>query len=226
MTKYTYNKEIFFDENELSYYLLGAFMTDGCIQRNGLNSWQSSLSSKDEDWLQNITNIICPELKICQGNKVKVIHICSKEIGEWFISKGCVPNKSLIIKYPNIPEQYSLDFLRGCFDGDGSLTLYKNKGKLSTRSYFVSISYDFAKSIHEQLLKLGIKNSLNTVIKKPTKINNRIIKQKHPQYRVNLGNNSTCKLLQLIYYPDHKLSLPRKMNLAKTIIQHYSQNLL
>ena len=220
MTKYNYNKNCFYNEDALSYYLLGAFMTDGCIQPNGTNktSWQISLSSKDEDWLHNIKSFICPELKISNGNQVKVIRICSKDIGNWFIQKGCVPNKSAILTFPTIPEQYIYDFLRGCFDGDGSLTLYKIKGSPATRSYIVTISDSFAKSLHNTLLKLNIKNSLNQVIKKPTLIGNRTVHQKHIQYRINLGSKSTIKLLKLMYYPNHLLSLPRKYELAKKII--------
>lgn len=221
MTKYKYNENVFYNEDDISYYLLGAFMTDGCVQTNGKFSWISSISSKDEDWIINMRNIICPELKICQGNKVKLINICSKNIGEWFISKGCVPKKSAILKFPNVPDKFMADFLRGVFDGDGSLSLYKNKknNKNMTRSYILTISYDFAKSIHDYLSSINIKNSLNAINKPPTKIGDRIVIAKHIQYRVNLGNKSTCKLLQFMYYDNHKISLPRKSQLANKTIK-------
>ena len=36
MKKYTYNSDVFTNEDDVSYYLLGAFMTDGCVvMRNG-----------------------------------------------------------------------------------------------------------------------------------------------------------------------------------------------
>jgi len=49
MTKYKYNLQTLYNENEKSYYLLGAFMTDGCVQRNEKSSWNVSISSKDVD---------------------------------------------------------------------------------------------------------------------------------------------------------------------------------
>jgi intein-encoded DNA endonuclease-like protein len=44
------------------------------------------------------------------------------------INLGCVPNKSLILKFPTeeqVPEKFLSHFIRGFFDGDGSVT--KNK---------------------------------------------------------------------------------------------------
>lgn len=35
---------------------------------------------------------------------------------------GCVPNKSLILKFPTtLPNELVNDFIRGYFDGDGSV---------------------------------------------------------------------------------------------------------
>ena len=48
----------------------------------------------------------------------------SKQIGESLISQGCVPKKSLILKYPkSVPELLSWHFIRGYFDGDGCLCI-------------------------------------------------------------------------------------------------------
>jgi len=104
--------------------------------------------------------------------------------------------------------------------------LYNNKNKIDTRSYIVTISYDFAKSIQDHLLNYNIKNSLNKVIKKPYLINGkREIKQKHIQYRINLGNKSTIKLLSLIYYPNHYISMPRKKSYLIKLLRHSRKSL-
>ncbi len=47
--KHKYNENIFTDENEISYYLLGVFLTDGCMKKTSV-----SLFSKDKDWLISI----------------------------------------------------------------------------------------------------------------------------------------------------------------------------
>ena len=38
---------------------------------------------------------------------------------------GCVPKKSLILEFPDIPHQYLSHFIRGFFDGDGSIHFNK-----------------------------------------------------------------------------------------------------
>ena len=45
----------------------------------------------------------------------------SKKMSNDLIDKGIVPNKSLVLKKPNIPQQYYLPFILGYFDGDGSI---------------------------------------------------------------------------------------------------------
>lgn len=49
------------------------------------------------------------------------ISINSKEMARDLINIGIVPKKSLILKPPLIQDQYSLAFIAGYFDGDGSI---------------------------------------------------------------------------------------------------------
>lgn len=221
MIRYNYNHNIFYNEDDISYYILGAFMTDGCIQINGKSSWIITLSSKDEDWLQLIRQFICPEMKIGQGNKVKVLNITNKEIGNWFISKGCVPRKSMIIEVPILPEKYMPDFLRGCWDGDGCISSFKKKSnnKIIYSSYLCSASLIFLEKIASFLKNKEINCSICKVNKKACQINNRNIIPQNAHYRLSLGSIASYKLVSLLYYPNHKLSMPRKNNKAKEIIK-------
>jgi hypothetical protein len=201
-------------------------MTDGCIQVNGKSSWIITLSSKDEDWLQLVREYICPEMKMGQGNQVKLLSITDKKIGEWFISKGCIPRKSTILEYPDVPQQYFSDFLRGCIDGDGSISqkINKKNGKIIYSSYLCSAREEFLIPMSNILKSLGIKNSICEITKKPCLINGRMVTPKSKHYRMTFGSRATYQLVQLLYYSNHKLSMPRKMNKAIEIINHY-QNL-
>jgi hypothetical protein len=223
MTKYNYNYDTFYNEDDVSYYLLGAYMTDGCVQINGKSSWITTISSKDENWLQLIREYICPDIKIRQGNQVKLFSISNKEIGGWFISNGCVPRKSAILECPDVPSKYLPDFLRGCWDGDGSISFYtkKSNNKIIYSSYLCSASFLFLEKISAILIENGINNSICETSKQNCKINGRIVVAKHNQYRITLGGRATYKLVKLLYYPNHKLSLPRKKERANTIINYY-----
>lgn len=120
---------------------------------------------------------------------------------------------------PKIPEKYFRDFLRGCIDGDGSIscgTYNKNKGGKTyiypyQVCYLCGSSKQFLVDIKYHLDKLNIIGYLNEVkhYSDTIKKGNQIIKIKttNPHYRLAFSSKNTYKLMKLIYYPDHQLSL-------------------
>jgi len=84
-----------------------------------------------------------------------LLRIGSYEIYNDLLKFGLSPNKSLIIKFPKIPKKYFSYFLRGYFDGDGSIML---RNKYEVRIVFTSGSLDFLKSLAIMLSDdLGVK---------------------------------------------------------------------
>lgn len=75
---------------------------------------------------------------------------------ESLIKLRCVPNKSLILTFPTdeqVPNQFKLAFIRGYFDGDGTLGLYKHSKtnpKLEESLMFVGTK-PFLEGIQEYL---------------------------------------------------------------------------
>jgi hypothetical protein len=232
--KYTYETKIFTQENEVSYYLLGVFLTDGCMKKDRV-----CLSSKDKEWLEDIKNLICPSLPIVKdGKNCYRIAIYNKEIRQWLTNNKCIPNKSLILEFPNIPEQYLPDFIRGCIDGDGSIShkqykRYRNKnGKpylfYSTHYTLTSASKAFINEFDKILQSKNIDHSIITS-KPGTKksiIDGRQILHKNTLYQITGGHRSAFHFLNWIYYPDHQISLKRKRDLANEIIFHYQPKIL
>lgn len=122
-----YNLQTFYNEDNISYYLLGAFMSDGCVykRKNRPNSKIVTLTSKDKDWLELINNIICPDKPILKhGKNCYRLMYMSSDLGTWLESKGCSSAKSLTLQFPNIPSKYLSDFIRGCWDGDGWMLIF------------------------------------------------------------------------------------------------------
>lgn len=219
MKKYTYNVDVFYNEDAISYYLLGVFMTDGCVFKHTKysKSYRANIVSKDEDWLISIREIICPQLYIARKKKnIFELRIYNQEIVNWLISKGCVPRKSLVIQMPQVPSQYLPDFIRGCVDGDGCISIsnYKKKDRKKIYrkiiSYISSSSLNFIQSLNALI---GIKNSF-VIIKPGT---GKKIKYKHPHYRLIFNDSYATKFLNWIYYPNHKLSLKRKNDLVQLL---------
>ena len=82
------------------------------------------------------------------------IMFSSKKMGEDLVKLGVVPNKTFILKsLPNIPDNLMKHFIRGYFDGDGSVYLTKDN-TIKTAFYG---NHDFIKSIQDFLIKeLGL----------------------------------------------------------------------
>lgn len=226
--KYSHNLQAFYNKDEISYYLLGAYITDGCVSKNGC-SLTTELKSKDKDWLSSIRNVISPQSPIqkTKNSNCYRLRVASKEMATWLINHECTPNKSLKVKMPQVPIKYLPDFVRGCIDGDGSLGVYKglaksnNKIYTSAVCYIVSASKSFIYEMQKQLKQCGLHSSTKV---KHTKGQITILKNgqkiigKHDQYIIQFSGRYCRDILQYCYYPGAKLFLERKRNKANKIL--------
>ena len=185
---YKLNEDFFKNiDNEKSAYWLGFIMADGCINEvinkktKKLKSMNLSisLSTKDNHHLEKFLNdiesdcIVRDEVLHSKGKEYNYsrVQIYNTNICRDLIKLNCVPRKSLILKYPEgkIPECFEKDFIRGYFDGDGSVSFtehlqyHKNKGKYyMQKSFYANIlgTQNFLEVISEILSKNDIKNSI------------------------------------------------------------------
>lgn len=223
---YTKTKEILFAENELSYYLLGAFITDGNViqDKSRTNSFKISLASKDKDWLELIRKELGGEgnLRETKNNQYE-LRLYGKQIYDWLVQHSCTPKKSLSVKMPDVPAQYLKDFLRGCMDGDGSISITrykatKNKKIYKTIStYLCGSSYDFILAISHKLNELGFIHNLLTIKPVDGNINGQIINSKNKHYRIQFSGYKRGLPYLTWLYLDSKISMPRKQKLFKEI---------
>lgn len=234
INRYKYNLDVFKNEDAESYYLLGAYITDGCIIDNG-NSMRTSLSSKDRDWLNIINQYIVPEkpiIKIKNSNCYVLIYNCT-ELAHWFINHGCYQRKSLTIKMPNVPKKYMKDFIRGSWDGDGSISFTNRYRKdrdcyeLCRRAKITSASKDFIQSIYEYLNEIGIRCTIQIIKPRQSSYRDRIILGTNLYYDIHLSNGEEVyKFCKLIYNTTSPLVMPRKQIIAKSIIEDWEREII
>ncbi len=131
-----FNESVFDSiDTEQKAYWLGFIYADGYISNPNAkykNVFELSLQLKDIEHLSKFN-------KFMEHNKNNVKfdnhrcrwNIMNKHLWETLNNYGCVPNKSLILKFPNfgIFEDVSLlrHFVRGYFDGDGCISFHKHK---------------------------------------------------------------------------------------------------
>lgn len=218
--KYNYNFDPIYIDSPLKYYLLGVFMTDGCIHTMK-KSKAVTISSKDKNWLSLIKDQICPELPVKYNRDHWTIYFGSTSLANYLVSLGCTPKKSLTLQFPDVPNPYLMDFLRGCVDGDGSLGIYQNGKYMKTGCYICSSSKDFVDKMHNILLQNNIKHSFTQTKMSVSNINGRKIYPKNPHYRISFASKTAFTFIKSIYYKNNPLAMPRKQNIANNIIDYY-----
>ena len=127
--------------NELESYLLGFFYADGCISKYECNSYRMffvALSEKDKQYLQWMTDIINKslgtsyELKYVKQNKSYKLSVYRKDFINNLVRLGISNNKTYednSFVFDNVPDDLKRHFIRGYFDGDGSISFYKKKDR-------------------------------------------------------------------------------------------------
>ena len=149
-------------------YWLGFLYADGCVH-NGSSEVSIQLTDKEhiEKFKQAIgaINHKIVEIHDTRWENAKTLYMFSikdKQLHADLCKWGCVPNKTFLInKIPNIPRDYVSHFLRGYFDGDGSLHYLKSTNNF--RISFTCGSVEFLEDIQKELgTSLSIRNEKGT----------------------------------------------------------------
>ena len=119
------------DSSEKAYWL-GFFYADA-YNSNITNTITVSLQSKDVNHLYKLAKFFdLPESKVTyfkskEGYEHNSLKLYSKHLCETLNKLGCPQAKSFIITYPQwLDNQFTVPFIRGMFDGDGSLAHRSN----------------------------------------------------------------------------------------------------
>ena len=120
-------------------YLIGFLAADGCVMKDG--SIRIALSSVDKEILQKIQNVLETNYPIRDsmtkdGFEVSTFVFRSAKIREKLSEYNVVHNKTYSFTFPNsLPQKYIIDFIRGYWDGDGSVHYSNGYPRTSLCSY-------------------------------------------------------------------------------------------
>lgn len=130
--KYKYDRDILETiDSEEKAYLLGWVASDGSISKD---VWSITLAIDEIDieCLKMVRDIVCEDLPITRKKDTNLMtftinsrKICEDACKHLQINRGA---KSYFVKFPKIEnERYQWTFLRGYFDGDGSIRDYYSR---------------------------------------------------------------------------------------------------
>lgn len=224
--KYSVNENYFenIDSSEKAY-ILGFLFADGNIGNNN-SKVQISLQEEDKYILEYMNScfqsdhplIFRPYHEKYPNRKNQyMLTIENKIFHDNLLNCGLVPNKSLIAKFPNIPEIFIKSFILGYFDGDGCI--YISKTPYTTAHISFVGTYEMMISISDYIykstgLKFNIYPGQNRKYKDPTK----------NTFTIQGGGNPKIKKFLDWLYKDECIFLKRKYE--KYYNYYYSNNSL
>ena len=124
---YEVNDNYFDIENHNMAYLLGFIAADGNVASDS-NQIKIGLSSVDRGFLEQIkTELQCEapilDYETNNGYAVSELKFSSSKIKKKLAEYNIVPKKTYSFTFPkNLSREYWIDFIRGYFDGDGSVS--------------------------------------------------------------------------------------------------------
>lgn len=129
--KYHINQDFFKTWSRNMAYILGLWFADGCIYNGKI--FDITLHQKDKYILKKIAELLDYEGPLCDyvDRQAARINFSCAVIYNDIIRLGGSERKSLMVDFPSVPEEYLADFIRGYFDGDGSVYNVKG-GRINT----------------------------------------------------------------------------------------------
>lgn len=152
---YSINESFFSDWSAEMAYVFGLIITDGCVSKSGI----ISLCINDRDLLEKVRHALQSKHKITPSKQQKGLycfHFGREKLAADLAKLGVLPRKSLTVNFPQVPYKYIPDFIRGVFDGDGSVFFDRRRRNCPLRSKFVSGSYNFISGLQQNLESLGM----------------------------------------------------------------------
>lgn len=210
--KYAVDKQFFITPSKELGYFLGLLASDGCVENND-NVVYIELQEQDFEILEKLRDIMHLERPIKfyttkRGYKSAKLYFEDKEIKQIIISQYHIPPRktydSVSFYFPKqeLPREYWKDYIRGLFDGDGSVKLTGNTLTFQIDSSCLSILKDIQSFIKEEL-----DVNLKITEQKPSESNTRTISL----YRLYCYSVNAEKVLNYLY-EDSELFLKRKKN--------------
>lgn len=189
-------------------YVLGFLAADGTVRKDS-NEIKLTLAEQDKEILEKFYSVIGGRpVKVyedAKGYKNATWSFASKRIKEKLSEYNIVPQKTFSFHFPmKLNKQFWIDFIRGYFDGDGSIS---SAGTSAIRWQLCSATKEPLEVIISFLED-------NYSIQRPSI---QTEKRVHQLYVVQYSSTPTRKIYDILYY-DNCWKLERKYRKFKQLI--------
>jgi intein/homing endonuclease len=140
-------------------YVAGLLASDGCLSNDGRHINITSTDIQLLETAKKLLRLTCSvgKKKNGFGGYGYYIQFSNVSLYDFFYSAGITPAKSKTILRVNLPDEFYKDFLRGLFDGDGTVYGFQDKRWKNSFMYyteFASASTEFLKWLQNKNMEL------------------------------------------------------------------------
>lgn len=209
-SKYKVNTEYFSEQNSKMAYLLGFIMADGNVSKSS-NRVQICLAELDSDFLEifykEIGGSPVAHFTIKEGKqKICRWECISAKIKQDLIKYNLIPHKTGFAKIPSkLEKKYYPDFIRGYFDGDGSIWIEKSGAVgfeiTSHNTEILEQIIDYFEECGVPRVKIKVDNRYNI------------------NYSFKYRKRASEKIYEILYYDENCLYMKRKFDKFKMILK-------
>lgn len=205
-------------------YWLGFLYADGCIlpvNKYGEQAFKLTLGEKDKNILEDFktdlqsTYPIRYDYSKHKKEPTHQVQVLLEQRSQKTVNDlkrlGCFENKSLKLCFPTkqqVPQKYIYDFIRGYFDGDGSISICRTEHG----SIIANISFTGTKNF---ITALSSYFQGGSVIED---------KRKKNSFYFNLGGNLQVLKAYHLMYDNAERFLSRKYNKFQILVNKYSES--
>ena len=210
----TFNENMFerIDTEEKAYWL-GFLFADGSMSNKKRASLELSLQLSDSSHIEKFIKFLQCDRFVKTDNFRCRFSVSSKKIYNDLTLLGCTSTKSFTIQFPKLNSDLIRHFIRGYFDGDGSIVKSKKEDMYYTSVSLCSGSSDFIKQIIIEFNQHTNSHCKQTGYKRPNA----------ELYIICLKNTLCIKFLNWLYQ-DASIYLNRKYDRYNNSIAVLSRN--
>jgi len=224
----TFGRTVFFDQDffenidtEEKAYWFGIIMADGNVGNTGAsddNRVTVAFSEKDEEHLKLFQKTVKHSGKFYikqhensfTNKKMYYLNLNSMKTASDVKKHGCLPRKTGNSSIPKLKKELIPHFIRGYFDGDGSLSVYDYVNKKKNGKEYHEVRGEFAITSDKNIL-LEIQNILMKECDlKKTKLKS--YKRTEQAFSLRYGGKNQIQRIFNYLYRDATVYLQRKYN--------------
>ncbi len=149
-------------------YVLGFFAADGYITVNKRGGQFWSIQISDKELLIEIKKVVESDhaigVRVGKGKEKTLyrLQVGSIKMCDDLRNLGYNERKTNSLALPSVPKKYLSDFVRGYFDGDGSVWVGEIHKERKTKTTVISVAFTSGSKIFLQKLKTELSETVST----------------------------------------------------------------